>query len=163
MKLIHSALLCEAQPIIDRFKLQKISSSIYKNDDLIVAISGIGEKKTKECLKSIFSTEKIEKAINIGIAGCKDKEIDIGELFCINKTLEGIKTTTITTVKKPTCNIDTTLVDMEAKAFEFTCKEFGVEYLIFKVVSDYLDERIPKKAYVTELIKESLDRWVGLI
>lgn len=163
MKLIHTALLCEAMPIIEKFKLKKTSSDIYKNDDLIVAISGIGEKKTKECLNKIFSTCKIKKAINIGIAGCKDKSIKLGEIFCINKEFQNIKTTTLTTVKKPTCKIDTTLVDMEARTFMLTCKEKEIDFLVFKVVSDYLDEGIPKKAYVSFLIKKSLDKWIKYI
>lgn len=163
MILIHTALLCEAMPIIERFKIKKISKNLYKNDDIMVAISGIGKSKTIDCLKEILSEYKIKKAINIGIAGCADKSIKIGELFCINAELKSIKKASLTTVKKPTCKIDTTLADMETEAFISTCKEYEIEHLVFKVVSDYLNNEIPKKSYVSSLIKMSLNQWIILI
>lgn len=163
MILIHTALLCEAMPIIERFKLTKTSPNIYKNDEIIVAISGIGKRNTSKCLEQIFSTCKASKAINIGIAGCSKKSIKIGELFCTNANILDIKRASLTTVTKPTKDIDTTLVDMEASAFVFTCKEYEVEHYVLKVVSDYLDSQIPKKSYVSSLIKESLNQWIELI
>ncbi len=163
MTLIHTALLCEAQAIIERFKLTKIDKNLYKNEKIIVAVSSIGEEKTFTCINEIFSKYDIKKAVNIGIAGCSDRSINIGELFCTNASLKGIKTASITTVSKPLKNIDTLLVDMESSAFVSVCKKLHVKHFVLKVVSDYLDDEIPKKAFVTSLIRESLDRWIWLV
>ncbi len=163
MTLIHTALLCEAQAIIERYKLKKIDKNIYKSDNIIVAISGIGKKKTTQCLRSVFEKYDINKAINIGIAGCSDISVSKGEIFCTNTFLNGIKSASITTVDKPVKTINTLLVDMECEAFVFTCKNLHVEHFVLKVVSDYLDDEIPKKAFVTSLIRESLDKWIWLV
>ncbi|PID47666.1 MAG: nucleoside phosphorylase [Proteobacteria bacterium] len=163
MKLIHTALLCEAQPIIEKLRLQKMDKNIYNNDEFILTISGIGEEKTKEALNAIFSSHKIKKAINIGIAGCKDKNIPIGKLFCINEEFENIPKASITSVSKPRKDIKTLLADMETSAFKTKCEKFHVPYLIFKIVSDHLDATIPKKAFVSSLIRESLDKWIKLV
>lgn len=160
MTLIHTALLCEAQPLIETFGLEKvINKKEYKNDFLVLIVSGIGEEKTSTALIKAFQTYPIKKAINIGIAGCRDKTIPIGSLFCANKELENIPHASISTVKSPTKDINTTLVDMEARAFCFTCKEKGVDFYVFKVVSDYLDDTIPQKSFVTKLIRDTLAKW----
>ncbi len=165
MTLIHTALLCEAMPIIEKLKLKKEDRNIYKNDEIILLVSGIGGIRTEECLESFLSinSHKIKKVINIGIAGCSDESVKIGELFCINKTFSDIKTATLSTVDKPVKNIGSLLVDMEAKYFSTICEKYKIEYLIFKVVSDHLDEKIPKKEFVSSLIQKSLDRWIRLI
>lgn len=163
MTLIHTALLCEAQPIIEKFKLTKIKSNMYKNQNILVAISGIGKKKTNTCLQEVFANYKISKAINIGIAGCKDKSVSIGELYCTNADIKGVKRASLSTVSKPTNHINTLLVDMEADGFVSLCKSQKIEHFVLKVVSDYLDDKIPKKAYVTSLVRGCLDKWIGLI
>ncbi len=163
MTLIHTALLCEAMPIIQRLKLKKISKNFYQKDKIYLLVSGIGEKNTKRVLNDFLYAHEVKKAINIGIAGCGDKNIAIGDIFCINKTLPNIPSCSLTSVKKPTDKIDTTLVDMEAKFFSEICKKYEIEYIIFKVVSDYLDDTIPKKEFVSSLIQKSLDRWIKLI
>lgn len=163
MNLICTALLCEAQPIIENFKLIKIKSNIYKNKNTIVAISGIGKKNITNCLHEVFESFDIKKAINIGIAGCSDKSIKIGQLYCTNADIKGIEQATITTVSKPTNDIQTMLVDMEASAFIEYCTKHNIEHFVFKVVSDYLDSTIPKKSFVTSLIKESLNQWIKIL
>lgn len=163
MTLIHTALRCEAQPIIDKYKLAKISPKIYKNDDLTVLISGVGEENTKRELEGFLSSHEVLKAINIGVAGCSDKSIKIGELFCINKKLENINSASITTVKKPTTNVTTTLVDMECSAFIGVCEKNGIECFVLKVVSDYCDAERLEKDFVINLIRRSIKKWAHLI
>ncbi len=163
MTLIYTALLCEAMPIVQKIKLQKIAKNLYQNKSVVLLVGGIGEKNTKKSLQDFFNTHEVKFAINIGIAGCKDKNIKIGELFCINKSFKNIPMTTITSVQKPTKHINTTLADMEAKFFIHECKQRKIEYLVFKIVSDYLDEAIPKKEFVSSLIQKSLDKWIHLV
>ena len=54
MILIHTALLCEAQTFIEEYKLKKINSKIYRNDKVILLISGIGKENTISSLDYMF-------------------------------------------------------------------------------------------------------------
>jgi len=159
MTLIHTALFAEAKPIIDHFKLKFITKKpyrVYKNKNIILIVTGMGEKTY--ILKEILKKHKIDKAINIGIAGCKNKNIEIGTLFCTNKRLKDIPYATLTTSTKPINNpnkIQTTLVDMETKYFLEVTKDIKEVY-IFKIVSDHLKIKIPQKEFVHQIIKNSL-------
>ena len=161
--LIHVALKHEAKPIIEHFKLQCVQTKpfkIYEKDDIILYICGIGRENTLH-VKEAFKKYKIRKAINLGIAGCKDKTIKIGSIFCTTHQIENIKYTTLTTVDEPLSNhenLNTTLVDMEAESFISTCKEFLdiKDIYILKVVSDHLNTSIPKKEFVWKIIKQNL-------
>jgi nucleoside phosphorylase len=168
--LIHTALFAEAKPIIEHFKLQCIQTKPYKlyaKENIVLVISGMGKEKTALHVEDVFQKYSIDKAINIGIAGCKDKDIQIGSLFCTNHKLDFINYASLTTVEKPLEDknkLNTTLVDMEAESFMSTCKEFLdiKDIYILKVVSDHLDTTIPKKEFVWEIVQRnlpSLDRF----
>ncbi len=166
--LIHTALLCEAQIIIDYFKLKKdnlmsTSYKLYTNDNILLIVSGMGEKNTTKAISYIFEYYKINKAINFGIAGTSDKSINIGTLFCTNRILDNIPLASITSVDKALDfkdNLDTLLVDMEAKYFTILCKEYNIkDFYIFKIVSDYLNLSIPKKSFVIQEVKKSFSKW----
>ncbi len=163
MTLIHSALKCEAQAIIERYKLEKISFNLYKNKNILVAISGVGKEKTRACLKDVLNAYNVTKVINVGIAGCSDKSVDIGELFCVDGSIKGIKSATITCVEKPVKTVDTLLVDMESDAFILACEEKGIEHICLKVVSDYLNDTDFTKDFVKKLIRESIKKWEWII
>jgi hypothetical protein len=170
MTLIHTALLSEAQSIIETFKLKLVDKNprIYANDNIILVVSGIGITNTQKALKQIFNTNnKITKAINIGIAGCSEHSVKIGELFVTNRSLDDINYMKLTTVLKPKINLATsnTLYDMEGNFFE----DISLQYLnkkniyIFKVVSDHLDDTILNKEFVKQLIKQnlkSIKKWI---
>lgn len=162
--LIHTAFFAEAKPLVEYFKLRCTQTKpykIYEDDNILLMISGMGKENTLH-VKDILIKHNIAKAINIGIAGCKDKNIEIGTLCCTNHNIESIRYESLTTVAQPLDNskdLKTTLVDMEADAFLFICKEFLNESNIFilKVVSDYLDTTIPKKDFVWKIIKQNLN------
>ena len=164
--LIHTALFAEAKPLIEYFKmqcLQKKPYRIYTKNHLLLVVSGMGAKNTLH-VESVLKRFCINKAINIGIAGCKDKNIEIGSLFCINHILNDINTTNITSVTKPSghdIGLETTLVDMESSSFLNICQKVlkPEDIYIFKVVSDYLDTTIPEKKFVENLIKNSIKKW----
>jgi nucleoside phosphorylase len=80
--LIHTALLCEAQPIIQYLKLLKNKDvpNMYENETHILMVSGIGKTATLKALTPIFNNYPVKKAINIGIAGCQDNTLAIGTL-----------------------------------------------------------------------------------
>jgi nucleoside phosphorylase len=172
MTLIYTALQSELQSIIEVYNLTKISSNfkIYKNDNLIAVIGGIGEENTKKTLQYIFKNYKISKAINIGIAGCSDENIKIGDIFCTNKQLDNMKSLRLKTVKNPqlknqTKQNQTTLYDMEGFFFEEICLKYLKEkdIFIFKIVSDYLSDKKLQKEFVKQLIYKnikSIQRWI---
>jgi purine-nucleoside phosphorylase len=161
---IHSAFFAEAKTIIEFYKLQCIQTKpykIYHKEHIILIITGIGKEKTSLYVNDILNKYDIVKAINIGIAGCKDKNIEIGSLFCTNHKLSFVDYADITTVDEPldnSENLKTTLVDMEAEYFISTCKEFLdiKDIYILKVVSDHLNTTIPKKEFVWKIIEKNL-------
>lgn len=168
--LIHSALLCECQNLINYYKLKQNKSitkfKLFENNNIIIAVSGIGKDNTLHTLEYIFKNYEISKAINIGIAGCKDTSIPIGELFCISHRLPNIENTTLSTFDNPLDDkslLKTTLVDMEASYFEQISKKYVNEIYVLKVVSDYLDTKILKKPFVIELMIKSFKKWEYLI
>ena len=171
MVLIYTALQSEAQYLIEYYKLtkQNLKYKVFLNEQIVLIVGGIGEVNTIKSLLFIFDTFDVRKAINIGIAGCSDKNIEIGELFCTNKQLKDIKFNNLVTVDTPKIQIlnDTTqaLYDMEAYYFEQECLKYldKKDIFIFKIVSDYLDDTIPSKEFVKQLIKKnikSLEKWI---
>jgi len=159
MTFIHTALLSEAQTFIEKYKLTKVNSlpKIYANANIVVLIGGIGKENTVSSLKYIFENYTITKAINIGIAGCSDTTIEIGELFCTNRKLEDIEflsCKTVDTPQLPSNVTPNTLYDMEASYFLEIVKKYIDEknIYIFKIVSDHLDSTIPKKEFVKKII-----------
>ena len=166
MILIDTALQSEAQAFIEFYKLEKLQSSpkIYKNNYIVLLISGIGKDNTIKNLQYIFMQYDITKAINIGIAGCNNKAINIGELFCTNHKLNNINHTKLITSNTPisnkdfTTNQDTVLIDMEGKYFiDIASKHLENKNLyIFKIVSDYLDDTIPNKDFIKNLIRKQI-------
>ncbi len=74
MILVHTALFAEAKPIIEYLKLKFITKKpfrVYKSKNVILVVTGMGDKTF--LLKEIFKDYQIDRAINIGIVGCKDK------------------------------------------------------------------------------------------
>ncbi|NQY93368.1 MAG: nucleoside phosphorylase [Campylobacteraceae bacterium] len=166
--LIHTALHPEAKPIIQYFNLLPNKTyeplKIFENENYILVVAGIGRTQTKNILPFIFDNFKIKKAINIGIAGCKDKSVKLGTLFCVNQTVKDIQTTTITTVDSPLDDVSllhTTLVDMESEEFLQISKTYlnPKDIYVFKIVSDYLSKNIPDKSFVFNSIKKSIPKW----
>jgi nucleoside phosphorylase len=166
--LIHTALLCEAQPFINHFKLRKDTLkqkkyNIYTNDTIILIVSGVGKYNTTLALNFIYDNFIIKRSINIGICGCLDENIPIGTLFCTNKKLLDIKYNKLSTydeVITSKSNIKTNLVDMEGSYFYDISLKFirNSNILIFKVVSDYLSSKRPSKDFVSNLITKSLNK-----
>ena len=164
--LIHTAFFTEAKAIVEYFGLNCTHTKthkIYSNQEIVLFVSGMGRKNTLH-VEEIFRDFEIKRAINIGIAGCKNRDREIGSLFCTNQKLTDISYADITSVSKPLNDksvLKTTLVDMEAEAFLEVCKkELSMESIfVFKIVSDYLDTTIPKKEFVENLIKNSIKKW----
>jgi len=166
MTLLHTALLSEAQIFIEKYKLSKVNSSpkVYTNENIIVVISGIGKENTYNALQYIFDNYTISKAINIGVSGCSDITMNIGELFCTNRELQDINTIgckTVDTPQLPDSSVkENSLYDMEASYFLEIVKQYLDEkdIYIFKIVSDHLDSTIPKKDFIKKLIFNNFNK-----
>jgi len=164
--LIHCALLSEAQTFINFLKLKQNNSvqnlpdgvKIFEdiNGEYLLVVSGIGRDKTVKALDFIYKKFTIKKALNIGIVGCSDFSVKIGTLFCTNKFLYQVNYGSLTTVDTPLEsdeNLETLLVDMEAKYFLELSKGNCDDLYVFKIVSDYLDAQIPNKSFIISLIQ----------
>ncbi|MBD3840455.1 MAG: hypothetical protein IE909_00980 [Campylobacterales bacterium] len=165
MILIHSALQCEAQIFIEKLKLRKISSNpkIFANNSHIVLISGIGKENTVSALTNLFNSHKIDRAINIGIAGCNDFEVSIGSCFCTTpypKEFEYLPLITSNSVVNSTNEIYGCLYDMEGKYFLDVVSNYlnGEKIYIFKVVSDHLDCKKITKEFVKTLMVQNYNQ-----
>jgi len=173
MILIYTALLCEAQTFIEKLKLKKISSTpkIYADDNYIICIGGVAQKNTKNSLNYIFQNYNIDKAINIGIAGCGDTTIKIGELFCTNRVLDKIPHKKLITSNTPVVKNSTRslkhleLYDMEGRYFEDICSDHleKENIYIFKIVSDHLQNTKLSKDFVKSLIFNNLNTLLNFV
>jgi len=169
MILIHTALQCEAQCIIEYYKLKKTNSQpkIYSNEDILVLIGGIGKDNTLNKLTHIFTTYSITKAINLGIAGCSDLNTPIGSFFTTLNHLIDIEYKELVTVDlaQTKNNNDNMLYDMEASYFlEVVQKYLTKENIeILKIVSDHLDNTRPNKESIKSLIRFHLDKIVAIV
>ena len=171
MILIHTALLCEAQSFIEHFKLKKTNSmpKIYQNDNILICISGVGAQNTHFTLEYIYANYSIQKAFNIGIAGCNDPSISIGSLYCTNHTLremDSLPLVTSDTVVTKSEQKATTLYDMEAKYFlEISQQHLESDSIfIFKIVSDHLDKTVLPKDLIKRFItkQNNLHKFINL-
>ena len=164
MQYIITALKSEAKPIIDYYGLEFSGSSnfpLYKNDNFILLITGVGRKNVSNVLNFFFQKNKVTKnhIINIGISGGKKSDCSIGQLFLINKVSDeksklsfnlepqhsfGLQNNEITTVSKPAVNGNFKgegLVDMEAYEICKTVDNLDSldRLFIVKIVSDYME------------------------
>ena len=164
MKAIVSAFYKEIAPIIKHYNLKKINApfEIFKNDEIIVIISGIGKLNSAIATTYILSTYKIDFIINFGIAG--SSKFKIGEIFLINKINENLypdilyphpfKETFINSVDKVITDGKFNLVDMESEGFfKASTKFLDLDKIfIIKIVSDNLVCFRPDDKFMDNLI-----------
>ena len=158
VKLLHFALLSEAIYFIEKYKAIKINSTpkIYKSKDFYILIGGVGKAKTKNSLEYFLANFEVKKAFNIGIAAINSKKVEVGELFCTTHNLPHIKYAPLITSTAPVTTStkkELTLYDMEGEIFfNILQKKLSKEDIyIFKVVSDYLENKILPKAFIKSL------------
>ena len=86
--LIVSATSIEIEPLLKNMyfvstKGHNLNSYKYRDFDIDVLITGIGMVTTAFYLGKTLQSYKYDVAINMGIAGCFDKNIPLGEVFNI--------------------------------------------------------------------------------
>jgi len=95
MLIIHTALACEAKPWIEALNLKPSkghgSIRLYQSDDTQLLVSGTGSLRTSASIAYALGslTGQVDRstlqAINIGVAGCVDTNIPIGDCFIVGK------------------------------------------------------------------------------
>jgi len=162
MIFIHTALLCEAQIFIEKYKLQTIQKKrLYQNNEILLYISGMGIEATMS-IQNYFEHNTFDKAINIGIAGTNDISVQIGTLVVCTKqktSLPYIPLTTVNQAQTQNNSDKSMLYDMEGKSFFKIANKYLDEkdIYIFKVVSDHLNDTIPKKDTIKNMIGKNFD------
>ncbi|WP_281950979.1 hypothetical protein [Nitrosophilus kaiyonis] len=171
---IHTALYAEAKPIIEFLNLKKVDDpffNIYKNEEYILIVSGIGKILTAISLSHIFTKYNSfsNKVLSIGIAGAT-KNLPIAKLVNVNKIidkdtqavyflndLKNLKNSSLTTSSRPLHNAKTDLGDMEGSAVYKTAKVYKKEAIILKVVSDYFEPENFEIKTVYDLISTNIN------
>lgn len=188
---IVTALHCEAKPIIEYFKLKKITHlglpfSIFVNKDknIQLIISGIGKVRMAAAttfLHAWSGSQFYTCFLNIGIAG--SLEFCLGESILVNKIIENStqrcwypfisllknrKQTVLTTHDLPqSCYPSKGMIDMEGSAFFQTaaCFVSQEQIQLLKIISDndtYSQQALDERK-VTALISSTLNAIIELI
>jgi len=164
MQCILSALKAESDPLVNYFQLKRHSSfqfPVFVNNDLYLIGIGIGKAKVQERIYSFLETARDDfiQFINIGIAGGKNDNSQLGQMYLINNIIDddtghsyypdilirhSLVEHSVTTVHKGITDGGSrykTLVDMEAsEIFKICSKKIPVHRMAFlKIISDYMD------------------------
>ena len=165
---IFCALPCEAQPLIQHFKLSELKQfdlfRIYQSDnsEISLIITGIGKMNTAAAVSyhhACINSNPSDIWLNIGIAGHKD--LNVGEARLINKITDehdqthwypqiifktACENMSLITIDQPSTDYQDAMFDMEASAFYQFALRLGTAELIhcFKVISDNTEQSTSK-------------------
>jgi nucleoside phosphorylase len=170
MYLITMAHLGEAQGTIDKFHLIKLRPDLYKNETMVLLITGEGpfEAATKTALT--LPQFDFKEVINLGIAGSLTDKFNIGDFFAVRSIylINDLKPQFKSFPSLPTGEdcltsferlLDPTrthilkgvgsLVDREAWGVAMAAKTAGVPFRAYKMISD-----VAGTTNACELVKE---------
>lgn len=181
MILFVCALAAEARAVIDYYGLNKVQGPItcYESDSVALAVSGMG--KSASAISTSHLLTKFPQArmiINLGIAGCHQEKIAIGEALLVNKISDmSLQKDYYPDIlfshdflEADLCTYDMPqgkeseaacqLVDMEGSGFFEAARVFVKlhQIVIIKIVSDHLDTSIPEKEQVARWITEWMEK-----
>lgn len=172
LTLIHTALFREAEPLIRYFGLRQFETKpfkVFRSRMIVLIVSGVGKVFTQEAMAWILARYQFSSAINIGLAGCNDATVPIGQLVRVHGSLEALPLMPLKTFDSPLRADDDlastlpvpSLVDMEASYFtESVSPYFGIgDIHVLKVVSDYLSDVIQNRDRIGTLIGDTLSQW----
>jgi adenosylhomocysteine nucleosidase len=172
----------EAEPFINGLRLTKIENPffhLYRRDDLLLVITGIGKMNTTMAATFAISTFRPEKILNFGAAGSFANE-PIGTVFQVRSivetdrpvrhlgtervytphTLSGFEDAVLATQDVPVLDPDerrklaasADLIDMEGCAVAHVCKRFDKPLYLYKFVSDNMEK--PELSDIVENIEK---------
>lgn len=171
---IICALEIEARAIIEHFRLKKSSQFAfvtYKNDEIVVAISGIGRDNAIIATSAIcgfYAPKPSDIIINIGICGGGD---EVGRAFLIHKIIDrdrdyypdilfshALVESSIECVGSSIESPQNHLVDMESGGvFVAASRFFKLHQIAFiKIISDNFNPQGVTKELVDNLMRQNL-------
>ena len=169
MKFIVVALMSEARVLIDSFNLKRVDDKRFKvfcGDDMCLIISGIGSLNSSIAttyLLTKYKAKEGDEVLNLGICG-STFECEIGSVFSVRQVLEyesgsifkleGQKKLTTFNTPQNEKKVKNSLVDMEGYGFTKAARVFSKNIKIFKVVSDFCDDKILSGEEVYGLMRE---------
>lgn len=191
MFFITVALLCEAQPFIDRLGLRKEDSNygfnIYSSEEAVLSVTGTGILNAAVSTTYLLS-EKIvsdaDIALNAGICGSLDRSIAKGKGFLCNRIINhstgkeyfsdllhpsDFKETSIESFDYPVCvsqeNVKAALVDMEAAGFMESSLRFLSRDNVFciKFVSDHAGNTNMYPSDVSGIVEKNTEAVITFI
>ncbi|WP_187646824.1 5'-methylthioadenosine/S-adenosylhomocysteine nucleosidase family protein [Nitrosophilus labii] len=178
MKFITCSLYYEAKPFLEKFSLSLIHKKpfyIYKGNNIILVITGIGSINAATAVTYMFTLyppTKKDTLINVGIAAGK-KKFMIGEIVSVKKVIDkcsnkvyflknniNIKlqqVSCLTVYKEQTESIKYDIADMESSGIVIASKKFGINPIIFKIISDYFEPQKVSKENIYCLINNKVN------
>ena len=179
---IFCALPCEAESIIDNFKLARLNEfklfKMYQSaeKEISLVVTNIGINNAIDAVTyhhACIKTSRHDIWLNIGIAG--HENIPIGEIRLVNKIVEHksqscwypqiifnppCECIDLITLENPSTEYQPCLYDMEASGFFFAATQYGTLELIHsvKIISDNEKAPISKidKNNVEQLIRNNI-------
>lgn len=167
--------LGEAQGVIELFKLKKKSTQLFESETLNCLITGEGPFEAAATVAYELGQNKYTSVINLGIAGTFETDSQIGEIYpvrsiylvienkpqfksfkshvngldCITsfeRILDSDKATKLSGLG--------TLVDREAWGVAFACKNVGIPFSSYKLISD-----LAGTLGACEIVREKSEDW----
>lgn len=175
------ALISEAKPLIDHFKLKactsKFSFSLYRNDTIHLIVSGIGKVNAAlavSCLQN--EMEGFPAAwLNVGIAGHRSMAIDTGVIahqvvdagtthtYYPTLLVPFGKTHTLCTVDRPETSFpDDYVYEMEASGFMQAALKCSTSELVhcYKIISD---NRHMSISFTAQEVRKTIENHLEII
>jgi len=137
---------------------------IFGNDRLLLAISGIGKINSAIATVYLIAGRRTDVLYNLGAAGAAKKNYSVGQILHVDDIIEydrptiaasslihikpdvmdGFETATLATQDRPVKEprdreavaAHAGIVDMEGAAFARSCRAFGKQGFLFKIVTD---------------------------
>lgn len=192
MKFIITALHVEARPLIQHFGLKKDPASkrlsVYRKDDLCLAVSGTGKVKSATATAWLLGRYGVDEGsimLNFGFCGATDPAMATGELLVINKITDaatgrsfypemllkaGLPERMVVTydamvTQENAPDAGDAVVDMEASGFFQAAVGFlpVSRILCLKLVSDHLEGKHLHKEKMSALIESKLPQLEAII
>ena len=157
MKLIVLAHYGEAQTIIDEYSLSKKSEELYQNEEFTLLLTGEGPFEATARVSRALASGEFSEVINLGIAGALDDSLKINEIHSVRTiylsidgklqyksfdlSSEGVDLITsferiLDPAKSQILSGMGKMVDRESWGVGFACKEYGVPFSSYKIISD---------------------------
>lgn len=79
----------EAEHIISKYKLKRISDTLYGDNTILLAVSGVGKiHATMQLTSALIQYPSISKVINIGVVGALDPILRRNTVVTVSKAHE---------------------------------------------------------------------------